>query len=317
MLGLDSDTPHDPFPTGSVNRLDLLQDYRVIWRFGDAFLLLERLQQPRSVALADIQTGAGRIGEPIILSSPGGIRRLQADPQLSLAGRIAQAVALAPQVELVTQYADGERDSVGLTADELQAGVQLTPVMNELSAIELYSIASGNLNRPVERFWLRTSWPWAFRSQFDYTVESFTAGNAASADWPAVKLDDGRQLQLAAVQYDLEPETVVLDLFWEVDPNNFVPDVTSGQATFARLLDQQGNAVAAAEVELRDRAPGLRTLAQGPRRFLAALLRLPLPRSADGAVYDLQVGLAPAGQPPESAVWQTVLPGFVQMLPPE
>ena len=84
---------------------------------------------------------------------------------------------------------------------------------------------------------------------------------------------------------------------------------------FARLLDETGHIVVSTEIELRDRAPGLRTLAAGQRRFLAARLRLPLPPDAAPAVYDLEVGLTPAGQPPENAVWRTVLPEFVRTAP--
>ena len=318
MLGLDSDTAHDPFPAGSVNRLDLLQNYGVIWRFGDAFLLLERLQQPRSVALADTRTGAGRLGEPIDLSSPGGIRRLQADPQLKLAGRVAQALALTPQIDLVVQYGDGEKDRVRLTADQLRAGVQLAPVTNDLSGVERFLTTSGVLNRPVEQFWLKAVPPWAFASQFEYQVDAFMDDNAAaSADWPAVTLDDGQQIRLASVQYDLIGNAAALDMFWEVDREFDASAAALGLTAFARLLDAQGNTVAAAELELREGVTGVRPLAADERHFLAALLRLPLPRGGGGAVYDLQVGLALAGQPLESAVWQTVLPGFVQMLPPE
>ena len=317
MLGLDDDPAHDPFPAGSAARLGLLRDYRVIWRLGDALLLLERLQRPLAVTLAESQSGVERLGHAVLLSTPGGIQRLQADLDLSLAGRIAQAVALAQQVELVTQYDDGGRESARLTADQLRTGVQLAPVVTDLGTAELFLSASGHLNRPVEQFWLETAQPWAFRSQFDYTVESFASGNTISEDWPLVTLNDGQQLRLVAVQYDLDQDAVVLNVFWEVNAETLAPGLALDHLAFARLLDARGDSVASAALELRDRAPGLRTLASGSRRFLAARLLLPQPPNGETQGYDLEVGLTPAGQPPESAVWRTVLPGFVQTLPSE
>lgn len=312
MLGLGGDPAYDPFPAGAPARLDLWQNYRSIWRFGDNFLLLERLPQPRALTAAPTTSASGRIGEAVALPVAGGIQQLQVDLDLSALGALWQAAAPAPQVELVTQYADGGQEAVRLTADQLRQGVQLAPVVNDLATAELFSVASGHLNRPVQQFWLRTSQPWAFRPQFDYTVGTFDAANAARAEWPTVSLDDGQQVRLAAVQYDLEPGAVALDAFWEVDPATVAPGLALGQTAFARLLDEQGNTAAAAEVELRDRATGLRTLASGPRRYLAARLRLPLPADAAGATFDLEVGLTPTGQPPQNAVWQTTLPAFVR-----
>ena len=61
MLALDDDPAHNPFPAGSPAALDLLQDYRVVWRYGDVFLLLERLPQSRPLELADSISGAGQL----------------------------------------------------------------------------------------------------------------------------------------------------------------------------------------------------------------------------------------------------------------
>ena len=44
--------------SGRLKRLDLLRSCRVIWRYGDKFLLLERLNQPRPVDQTDSQTGS-------------------------------------------------------------------------------------------------------------------------------------------------------------------------------------------------------------------------------------------------------------------
>lgn len=313
MLGLGDDPAHNPFPAGSPAALDLLQDYRVVWRYGDLFLLLERLQQPRPLEQAGSFSGAGQLEEALVLATPGGIQRLQADVEHTLLGRLAQAVTLAPQLDLVVEYVDGERETARLTADQLRAGVQLAPVVDDLATAELFSGASGVLNRPVARFWLQATPSWAFEPRYGYTVDSFADRNAATSDeWPTVTLNNGQQLRLAAVQVSLEPDAVAGDMFWEVDPATIAPEMALEHTAFARLLDETGQIVASTEVELQDRAAGLRTLAAGQRRFLAARLRLPLPPDAATAVYDLEVGLTPAGQAPESAVWRTVLPEFVR-----
>lgn len=318
MLGLDDDPASAPFPAGSPAALDLLRDYRVIWRYGETFLLLERLPQPRLLAVTGTTAADGRLGEPVTLAAPGGIQRVQADVDLSLAGRLMQAVAPTPQVDLTVEYVDGGRETVRLTTDQLRAGVQIAPVVNDLATAELFSVASGLLNRPVARFWLTGAPGWAFQPQFSYTVDSVIDRNAVALDdWPTLTLDDGQQLRLAAVQTDVEPGAVSGDLFWEIDPDTIAPDLALGHSAFARLLDDTGHVVASTEIELRDRAPGLRTLASGPRRFLAARLRLPLSPDAATAVYDLEIGLTVTGQPPESAVWRTTLPAFVQRTPQE
>ncbi|MCB9130632.1 MAG: hypothetical protein H6647_06755 [Anaerolineales bacterium] len=77
----------------------------------------------------------------IVLSPPGGIRRVQADLELSFLGRVAQAIALVPQVALVTQYTDDGQDGVRLTTDQLRDGVRLAPVATDLTGLELFSTA--------------------------------------------------------------------------------------------------------------------------------------------------------------------------------
>lgn len=316
MLGLDSDPARNPFPAGAPDRLDLLQDYRTIWRYSDAFLLLERLSQPRPLQPAGSVAGTAQLGEAVRLATPGGIQRVQIDLAPSLLGSLARSAALAPQVDLVTQFVDGQQARVRLTADQLRAGVQLAPVVDDLAAAELFSVASGLLNRPVERFWLRTAQPWAFKPQFAYAVDSFDAGNAAvSAAWPAVMLDDGQQLRLAAVQYDLLPGIMTLDLFWEVDPDAAGTGSLPAQTAFARLLDDQGNVVAAADGALSEFAPRSLRQPADRRRLVVARLRLHPPQGSAAAVYDLEVGLTPAGQPSENALWRTVLPQFVRIAP--
>ena len=316
MLGLGDDPARNPFPAGAPDRLDLLQDYRTIWRYGDTFLLLERLQQPRPLPTAGSVAGAAQLGQAVRLATPGGIQHVQIDLAPSLLGRLAQSAALVPQVELVAQYADGGQAQARLTAEQLRAGVQLAPVVDDLATAELFSVASGLLNRPVERFWLRAAQPWAFEPQYTYEVTSFAAANAAaSGDWPAVTLDDGQHLRLAAVQHDVLPGVVTLDLFWEVDPDASAAGSLAEQTAFARLLDGQGNVVATADGKVSEFAPRSLTQPADPRRFMVARLRLPLQQGSEAAVYDLEVGLASAGQPPENAVWRTVLPEFVHIPP--
>ncbi|MEZ4769877.1 MAG: hypothetical protein R2844_15775 [Caldilineales bacterium] len=315
MLGLGNDPAHDPFPSGSPDSLELLQDYRQVWRLGDAFVLLERLPRPRPVELVDTQSGIGQLGEAVELSSPGGIQRLQVDPELNLAGRLSQALALTPQIDLVVLYAGGEQATVRLTANQLRSGVQLAPAIDDLADVELFSAASGILNRRVEQFWLEPAQPWAFGSRFDYVVDRYVAGNAARNPWPSVALDDGQQARLMAVQYDRVGNLAALDLFWDLVPNGNASASAQPPTVFARLLDLDGNPVATAEGDLRDGVSGVRTLIGDQRSYLATRLLLPLPADADGAIYDLQVGLAPAGQPPESAVWQALLPRFVEAPP--
>ena len=316
MLGLGGDPARNPFPAGSPDRLDLLQDYRTIWRYSDAFLLLERLQQPRPLEPAGSVRGTGQLGEAVRLTTPGGIQRVQIDLEPSLLGSFVQTAALAPQVDLVTQFADGGQARVRLTAEQLRSGVQLAPVVDDLATAELFSVTSGLLNRPVEQFWLRTAQPWAFKPEFAYDVTSFDAGNAEASDaWPVVALDDGQQLRLAAVQHDMLPGLAMMDMFWEVDPG--IPGTGSlpEQTAFARLLDDQGNVVAAADGNLSEFAPRSLRQPADPRRFVVARLRLPLQQASEVVVYDLEVGLASAGQPPENAVWRTVLPEFVHIPP--
>ena len=144
-------------------------------------------------------------------------------------GRLAQAVTLAPQLDLVVEYVDGGRETARLTADQLRAGVQLAPVVDDLATAELFSAASGLLNRPVARFWLQPTPSWAFEPRYGYTVDSFADRNAATSDeWPMVTLDNGQQLRLAAVQVSLEPDVVAGDVFWEVDPATVAPEHGAG-----------------------------------------------------------------------------------------
>ena len=64
---------------------------------------------------------------------------------------MAQAVALVPQVALVTQYTDDGRDGVRLTTDQF-AGRRATGTGGyRPDRLELFSTASGFGNRPVER----------------------------------------------------------------------------------------------------------------------------------------------------------------------
>ena len=316
MLGLSDDPAYDPFLAGSPNALDLLRSYRVIWRYGDKFLLLERLNQPRPVDQTDSQTGVARFREEIVLSPPGGIRRVQADLELSFLGRVAQAVALVPQVALVTQYTDDGRDGVRLTTDQLRDGVRLAPVATDLTGLELFSTASGFVNRPVERFWLRTAQPWAFKSQFTYQITSYGAGNAvASDDWPVIELDNDHWVHLAAVQHNMPPGAVTLDVFWEVDPASGEAGTIPAYTVVARLLDSQGNVVATADGSLGKIAPASLTESADPRSFLVARMQLPLKSAGQATSYDLEIGLTPAGQPMENALWRTVLPKFVQTEP--
>jgi hypothetical protein len=251
------------------------------------------------------------------VATPADIVELAVDLKLSPLGQIVQSLFLTPLVELVVEYQDGGQETLRLTADQLRPGVQLAPAIVDLTDMELFSVASGLLNRPVARWWLRTKQPWAFQQQFTATTSAFTAANAAAQDWPAVTLDGGEELRLAAVQYDREPGAVAVDAFWEVDPATVAPGLALGHTAYARLLDDQGNTAASAEVELRDRTPGLRMLASGARRFLAARLRLALGQHVTSAVYDLEIGLTPTGRPLQNAVWQASLPDFVTIQTPQ
>ena len=312
MLGLGDDGTRNPWPAGSLRNLELLTGYQSIWRFGDDFLLLEKLNQPRQLVSQPALQGVGQMGDALRMDEPVSLARVQATPRLSLAGQLASALALEPTVELVVQWDDGNRRVFSLTADQLAAGVQFAPDIATLDDAELFLTASGHLNRPADRFWLQGAPAWAYAPDFDYTVQAHAVASAAAAQWPATALPGGGDMQLRAAQANLVGKTVLVDLFWQTTDGGALD---RGFQVSARLLDDQGDAVATQTAELRDRGPGLRTVAAGPERLLVTRLRLDLPDDAASAVYDLGITLDDADQPADSALWQTVLRDFVSVQP--